>query len=151
MTDGTLICIISLLGSKGAFVVVATTLRMHIRKWSWLQCWWERCWNETAVFLPPDLKRFLCVLIWLHCLVCSSLFCCWNKPQVFNLAPEVLTVIQFRSEQYSLCQTHRPLLALIDPNRRLWMVFLSVESHWSRCKKSNLKILFGFVDKPWAA
>lgn len=73
--NGTIICINSYWGSvrsKREFVVVATAMRMHIRKWSWLQYWWERRWNEPAVFLPPDIQRFLCILIWLHRLPCSA-------------------------------------------------------------------------------
>ncbi len=119
---------------------------MHIRKRSWLQYWLERRWNETAVFfLPPNLQCFLRILILLHCLVSLSFVCCWNWSHVFNLAPEVLTVLY--QGQCSFWQAHQ--LLLIDPNR-LWrrpfhyfffVVVVVDESHRSVCKKSQ--VLFG--------
>lgn len=117
-------------------------MRMHIKKWSWLQYWWDGM--RLQFFLPPNLQRFLCILIWLHCLVSLSFVCCWNRSRVFNLAPEVLTVLY--QGQCSLWQPHRLLLALIDPNglqkTTFSLVFFADESHWSVCKKSQ--ILFGF-------
>lgn len=107
MTNGTIICIISYwgsVGSTGAFVVVATTMRMHIRKWSWLQ-YLARATLEWDDCSFPSSKPSAFPL-YPHLALPSLLpfFCCWRS-HVFNLAPEVLTVL-YPGQSSTACGSH---------------------------------------------
>lgn len=87
--------------------------------------------NETAVFLPPNLRCFLCIPVWLRLsrflvlvLLLKQVPCVQFSTRGINCPPS-------GSEHYSLWQSHRLLLALADPNRL-------------RRQISDLQILFGF-------